>query len=85
MADNFENHHVGISGPADLHQAITPSDSVDVSPKPRALWVQTDGNLSIADRAGTVLTYAVKAGMVIPFRATKVRATGTTATVYGWE
>lgn len=85
MADNFASHGSGISGPADIHRAITPSDSVAVDPKPRALYCQTDGNISIEDRLGTVLPYAVKAGQVLPFRGTKIRATGTTATVYGWE
>ena len=36
------------------------------------------------DEAGTVITYAVVFGEVIPFAAKRVMATGTTATVVAW-
>jgi hypothetical protein len=39
----------------------------------------------LEDEAGNALTYFVQAGQIIPFRAVKVRATGTTATVFGWD
>jgi hypothetical protein len=45
------------------------------------LWCQVDGDLVIEDRAGTVFTYTLVEGQVVPFRAVKVCATGTTATV----
>ena len=70
--------------PADRHAAITPSDSTVLNPIPRALKVTVAGNLAIADADGTAVTYPVFAGDVIPFRATKVLSTGTTATVVAW-
>jgi len=85
MADNYKDHPIGISGPADKHRLITKSDSAAVDPKPRALYVLTSGDLSIGDSLGTAITYPVTAGQILPFRATHVRATGTTATVVGWE
>ncbi len=85
MSDNFQNHQRGLESPADRHTAITPSDTSPVLPRPRALWCQTAGNLAIEDSAGNVLTYAVAAGQIIPFRAVRIRATGTTATVIGWD
>ena len=85
MSDNFQNHQRGLERPGDRHQAITPSDTALVVPRPRALWCQTAGDVAIEDSAGTVLSYGVNAGQILPFRAVRVRATGTTATVYGWE
>ncbi len=63
----------------------TPSGTANVVPRPRALWCQTAGNLVIEDANGTALSYAVQAGQILPFRAARIRATGTTATVYGWD
>ena len=85
MSDNFSNHQRGLESPGDRHQQITPSDAAVVVPRPRALWVQAAGNLALEDANGTVLTYAVTQGQILPFRAVRVRATGTTATVYGWD
>lgn len=85
MSDNFQTFQRSLSSPAERHYAITPADGADVVPRPRALYVQAGGNLALRDAAGTVLAYAVTPGQVLPFRAARVMATGTTATVYGWE
>ncbi len=85
MSDNFQAHQRGLESPADRHVAIVPSDTLPVIPRPRALWCDTGGSLALEDAAGTVLTYTVAAGQILPFRAVRVRATGTTATVIGWE
>ncbi|WP_210527341.1 spike base protein, RCAP_Rcc01079 family [Rubellimicrobium arenae] len=85
MSDNFSHHQRGLESPGDRHQPITPSDTLAVSPRPRALWCQTSGDLVIEDCDGTQLSYAVTAGQILPFRAARILATGTTATVYGWE
>ena len=70
--------------PADRHMSITPNDTPARDPIPRALRAMTAGNVAIADADGTAITYAVNAGDIIPFRATKVLSTGTTATVVAW-
>lgn len=85
MPDNFSTHQRGLDSPGERHFAIVPSDAQAVDPRPRALWCQTAGDLAIEDAAGTRLTYAVQAGQILPLRPLKVMATGTTATVYGWE
>ena len=85
MADNFQSHPPGLDSPARRHYAISPSDTVDLLQLPRALRVLTSGNLALRDELGTVITYAVTAGEILPFRAMRVMATGTTATVVGWE
>ena len=85
MADRFQGHSGGMSGPAEIHVAITPNDGADLPFRPRAIVALTAGNVSLVDSAGTAITYPVTAGQVLPFRAMRVRATGTTATVVGWE
>lgn len=79
MADNFS------TGPADIHYLITPSDTADLPRRPRALRVLAGGNLALRDSEGTVITYAVTAGEILPFRASRVMQSGTTAIVAGWE
>lgn len=85
MSDRFQGHAKGLESPADSHFAITPSDSLMISPRPRALYCQTAGTAALMDAAGTVVSYQVQAGQVLPFRASRVMATGTTATLIGWE
>ena len=85
MSDNFKGHQRGLDSPGESHQAITPHDTDPVVPRPRALWCNSAGSLVLEDAAGTALTYFVQAGQIIPFRAVKVRATGTTAAVFGWD
>ena len=85
MADRFQNLATGMTSSATRHATITPSDSVAITNKPRALYCNTAGTVVIVDEAGTALSYTVTAGQVIPFRGVRVNATGTTATVYGWD
>lgn len=85
MTDNFQGHQRSLESPGDRHKLVVPSDATPVAPRPRALWCATAGDVAVEDRDGVVLTYALTAGQVLPFRAVKVRATGTTATVYGWD
>ena len=86
MADEFEGYASGLTSPATRHTAITPSDSVDLDPRPRALRINVGGNIAIRDREGTDITYAVIAGEILPFRGVRVLATGTTATgIVGWD
>jgi hypothetical protein len=84
MSDPFAGVASGSSGPATRHFAITPSDSTNLALRPRALVFQTDGAAVVRDEAGTDLTYSRYAGDVLPIRAVRVLATGTTATVVGW-
>lgn len=85
MADRFSNYASGLSSPATRHHAITPSDTVDLPTRPRALYCTGAGTASVMDEAGTSLTYTLEVGDRLEFRATRVMATGTTATLVGWE
>lgn len=73
------------TAPAARHWPIVPSDTVNLSPRPRSLWCETAGTVSIENEEGRILSYTVTAGQILPFQATKVRATGATATVYRWR
>ena len=59
--------------------AITPADATDLVDVPRALWVGTGGDLSLAMASGIITLKAVPAGSLLPVRPLRVRATGTTA------
>jgi hypothetical protein len=84
MTDPFAGASTGQSGPATRHFAISPSDDTDLALRPRAIVFQTDGAAVLRDEAGTDVTYSRYAGDVLPVRAVRVLATGTTATLVGW-
>lgn len=69
------------SDPADRLQAVTPSDSTDLTGT-RALFVGGAGNVAVrmvGDPAATVTLTGVVAGTILPVRVTRVMA-ATTAT-----
>lgn len=60
--------------------AVTPSDA-DTFAQGVAIYCGAAGNVSVVPwHSTTAVTVAVLAGTVIPFRVSKVNATGTTAT-----
>lgn len=64
--------------------AVTPSDSADLPGGPSvALWIGGSGALSVIleGDASPVLISGIVAGTLLPVRAKRVRATGTTATL----
>ena len=61
--------------------AVTPSDTVDLPTPCRRLWIGGAGAVTINTLAGHSLTYTgVPAGTYLQMRASRVFATGTTAT-----
>lgn len=65
------------------HVAITPSDANELGQE-MMIYVNVTGDVRITDDHDTTLTYtAVPAGTILPVVASKVWATGTTATVFG--
>ena len=63
--------------------AITPSDTVAVSPRPNAIIIDnggTDGTIAMAFEDGTTLTVDAVAGTIYPYSPKLVKSTGTTAT-----
>ncbi len=59
--------------------AVTPSDSVLISPPPRALYIGTTGNLKVTMLDGTVVTFNTVPVGIFPISVTLVWSTGTTA------
>lgn len=59
---------------------ITPSDTADQSY--RAIYVGGAGNVSVVTAGGNTVTFtAPPVGTIIPIDVTRVRSTGTTATL----
>lgn len=75
---------VNADAPADRHFLIAPSDTVDLSPIPRAIVCQAAGTITVRDGAGTDLPYTMVVGQIMPFRGVRVLATGASGTYYGW-
>ena len=80
---NFGSWPETLESPAISVAEVTPSNDADL---PRgvckALWVTEDGDLEfIAAADSSSITVTVTAGTIIPVRARRVRAAGTTATV----
>jgi hypothetical protein len=84
MTDKFESFTPGLSDVATRHFAITPSNSADLTIKPRAIYCSAAGDAVIRDEGGTEITYALTQGQVLPFRGVRILSTGTTATLVGW-
>jgi len=82
MADNFASRASGLGAPARGGFAVTASDSVDLPRETRAVYVGSSGDLSVVLVDGsTVILAGLLAGSLVPVRATRVKATGTTATL----
>ena len=64
---------------AELFYSITPSDSVELSPRPRAIMVGGAGNLVARNGKDQDITIPVVAGQIVPIKAKRVLA-ATTAT-----
>jgi len=79
-SDRFSHHSDSPSSPARHAFAVSPSDSVSLSPLPKALFVGGAGTITLRtiDSPADV-TLEVQAGQILPLRALYVRANGTTA------
>lgn len=62
--------------------AVTPSDSADLADVTQALYVGGAGALAVVMQGGQTVTFsAVPVGTVLDIRVSRVKATGTTATL----
>ena len=74
-------------GPNAVHTArsalaVTPNDSTVLQSGIRALYVGGAGNVSVVTAGGQTVTFSgVPAGQILPIQVTRVRATGTTASL----
>ncbi len=70
-----------IDAPCTHAEAVTPSNSVDLTYVSRAIFVGGSGNLEVVTSAGeTVVFNGVLSGSVLPLRVSRVKASSTTAT-----
>lgn len=81
MPDRFESTSSGLDSPATHGFSITPNDGADLPEITRALYVGGPGAIVVVMLSGAELVVSgVAAGTVLPVRARRVKATGTTAT-----
>lgn len=74
------NNPINSAQPGEFATAVTTSDSVSFSVLPRALYIGTGGDATLLLPAGnTVVFKNLSSGTILPVRASRVNATGTTA------
>lgn len=70
-----------IESPASRAEAVTPSDSTDITRNSRGIYVGGAGNLAVTMVGGGNVTFVgVAAGTILPIRVSRVLSTSTTAT-----
>jgi hypothetical protein len=87
MADLFGHFAPTPTSPIEHAVAVTPHDSNDLANVTRTLYVGVSGDVKVdMVGSGTVTFTGLAAGLNHPIRATRVYATGTTATsiIAGW-
>jgi hypothetical protein len=85
MPDRFQNTAGGINAPAIAAFAVTPSDTLDLAEPVRQITLNVGGTLRWSGRDGTVNTTAALPAGSYALSATRIHATGTTATgITGW-
>lgn len=61
--------------------AVTPSDTANLEPRPRGLYIGGSGNVRVQSASGNIQTFfGVAAGTVLGIRPVRVLSTSTTAT-----
>jgi hypothetical protein len=79
--DRFPEYRAGADGPASQMFAITPSDVTDLAFLTSGLYVGGAGDIAVQGATGaSVLFKAVPVGSILPIRASRILASGTTAT-----
>lgn len=82
MADAYSTYPDLSSSPARRLRTVTPSDGADLADLPKALFVGGAGTITlIAADDSTSVQLTVAAGALLPIRAKRVLATGTSATL----
>lgn len=78
--DHFESHAQSLVAPLRDAGEVTPDDATDLPVLPRAIYVGQSGDIALITAQGSPVTLvAVPAGSLIPLRAARIKATGTTA------
>ena len=81
MVDKFQNIPVASNSPATNGFPIVPNDLVDFPQACRGIYIGGGGIISLITVKGDELIFKnTVAGTILPVRAARVKATGTTAT-----
>lgn len=81
MADRFADHAPSLESPALHGFAVSPNDGTDLQEVTRAIYVGGSGSLTLVFPSSAEITFAgLAGGTVLPVRAMRIKATGTTAT-----
>lgn len=72
-----------LASPAYHAAAVTPNDNTDLTFVTRAVYVGGAGNITVnmADGTAGIVFSAVPVGTVLPIAVSRIKATGTTATL----
>lgn len=79
--DQFEHFSDSVSDPARRSAALVPSDDHSLERIPKALFIGTGGDilLQCIDDDAPVLFRNIPSGAILPVRAKKIHASGTSA------
>ena len=80
MVDQFAAYSSALDSPASDVFPITPNDASNLAMATRAIRANGAGDVVLVTVAGNERTCKFAAGETRPIRATRVKATGTTAT-----
>jgi hypothetical protein len=81
MTEKYHGRADSSTAPVRRGFAITTNDGVDLSAETRAIYVGGAGSVRLVLSSGDDVTFAgLLAGTLLPVRALRVKATGTTAT-----
>jgi len=78
--DQHSDFREGLSSPANQWYDIVPSDSIDLDPLPRALYIGAATGmrkLTVQDSEDNISTFLVMSTQILPIRAKKVMLTDT--------
>lgn len=80
MSDDFKSYSASLRDPISSAQDVTPNDTSDLSKTTRAIYVGAPGDLRLTLVGGETVTFQSAGNGWHPVRATRIWATGTTAT-----
>ncbi|MEL6885380.1 MAG: hypothetical protein AAFP87_12790 [Pseudomonadota bacterium] len=81
ISDQFQQYQPGLSSPVQGGFDVTPGDATDLAEVTRALMVSAAGDVAVTLKNGDHITLpGLTPGVIYPVRATRIWATGTTAT-----
>ena len=78
--NRFPDFGLGLLAPLTRIEPVSPDDAADLAEACRAINVAVDGVVRITTTEGVTGDVFITAGIPFPIRATRIWATGTTAT-----